>query len=119
MPTVGVLPPWPSDPPPAGPGRLAPRRAAVTPARPRRSRQGEAMNEAQHPPRLLIPALRPLYASLEPLSWPVIRCACGLILAVHGWGKISRGADAMAPTFAKLGYEHPVALVYLLIFVAF
>src|SRR5258706_5336094 len=77
------------------------------------------MNEAQQPPRPLIPALRPLYASLEPLSWPLIRCACGLILAVHGWGKISRGAEAMAPTFAKLGYEHPVALVYLLIFVEF
>src|SRR5258705_8687498 len=77
------------------------------------------MNEAQHPPRLLIPALRPLYASLEPLSWLLIRCACGLILAVHGWGKISRGAEAMAPTFAKLGYEHPIALVYLLILVEF
>src|SRR5258705_13663694 len=77
------------------------------------------MNEAQHPPRLLIPALRPLYASLEPLSWLLIRCACGLILAVHGWGKISRGAEAMAPTFAKLGYGYPVALVYLLIFVEF
>src|SRR5256885_5494294 len=77
------------------------------------------MNEAQHPPRLLFPALRPLYVSLEPLSWLLVRCACGLILAVHGWGKISRGAEAMAPTFVKLGYEHPVALVYLLIFVEF
>ena len=77
------------------------------------------MNEAQYPPRLLFPVLRPLYVSLEPLSWLLIRCACGLILAVHGWGKISRGAEAMAPTFAKLGYEHPVALVYLLIFVEF
>jgi len=26
---------------------------------------------------------------------------------VHGWGKISRGAEAMAPTFAKLGYGYP------------
>src|SRR5437879_13706911 len=77
------------------------------------------MYEAQHPPRLLFPALRPLYVFLGPLSWLLIRCACGLILAVHGWGKISRGAEAMAPTFAKLGYEHPVALVYLLIFVEF
>src|SRR5436190_8287530 len=77
------------------------------------------MNEAQYPPRLLFPALRPLYVSLEPLSWSLVRCACGVILAVHGWGKISRGAEAMAPTFAKLGYQHPVALVYLLIFVEF
>ena len=70
-------------------------------------------------PRLLFPALRPLYAFLEPLSWPLIRCACGLILAVHGWGKISRGADAMAPGFVKMGYEHPIALIYLLILVEF
>jgi len=75
------------------------------------------MNET--PPRPLIPAFKPLYDFLEPLSWPLVRCATGLILAVHGWGKISRGAEAMAPTFAKLGYEHPVALVYLLILVEF
>jgi len=94
--------------------------ASVNLNRPARgSRQGKAMNEAQHPPRLLLPALRPLYVSLEPLSWLLIRCACGLILAVHGWGKIARGVEAMAPTFAKVGYEHPVALVYLLIFVEF
>src|SRR5258708_9129716 len=77
------------------------------------------MNEAQHSPRLLLPALRPLYASLDPLSWLLIRCACGLILAVHGWGKISRGAEAMAPAFAKMGYAEPVALIYFLIFVEF
>jgi putative oxidoreductase len=71
------------------------------------------------PPRLLFPALRPLYVSLEPLSWPIVRCACGVILAVHGWGKISRGAEAMAPLFAKMGYGHPIALIYLLIFVEF
>jgi putative oxidoreductase len=56
---------------------------------------------------------------IEPLSWLLIRCACGLILAVHGWGKITRGVEAVAPTFAKLGYGYPVALVYLLIFVEF
>jgi len=70
-------------------------------------------------PRLLIPALKPFYDALQPLSWLLIRCACGLILAMHGWGKIQRGAEAMAPTFAKLGYDHPVALVYFLTFVEF
>jgi len=70
-------------------------------------------------PRPLFPALRPLYASLETWSWVIVRCACGLILAVHGWGKISRGAEAMAPAFVKMGYEHPVALIYLLVVVEF
>jgi putative oxidoreductase len=75
------------------------------------------MNEVRA--RLVFPALRPLYLSLEPLSWLIVRCGCGLILAVHGWGKISRGAEAMAPAFLKMGYEHPIALIYLLVFVEF
>src|SRR5258708_19114635 len=70
-------------------------------------------------PGLLIPAIKPFYDALQPLSWLLIRCACGLILAMHGWGKIQRGAEAMAPTFAKLGYDHPVALVYFLTFAEF
>lgn len=70
-------------------------------------------------PRLLFPALKPLYAALEPLSWLLVRCACGVILAVHGWGKIARGAEAMAPTFVKMGYASPVPLIRFLAFVEF
>ena len=77
------------------------------------------MQDSKAEPRLLLPFLRPLYDLLEPLSWPLVRCATGIILAVHGWGKISRGAEAMAPTFAKLGYEHPVLVVYTLIAIEF
>ena len=71
------------------------------------------------PPRLLIPRLGPLYDLLTPLSWPLIRCATGLILAVHGWGKISKGPDVVAPVFERLGFEPALAVVYLLIFVEF
>lgn len=71
------------------------------------------------PPRLLIPRLEPLYDLLAPLSWPLIRCATGLILAVHGWGKISKGPDVVAPVFERLGFEPALAVVYLLIFVEF
>ena len=77
------------------------------------------MSNTESDPKLLFPSLKPLYDVLTPLSWPLVRCATGLILAVHGWGKVDRGAEAMAPTFAKLGYEHPVALVYLLMLVEF
>jgi len=69
--------------------------------------------------RLLFPGLRSFYDRLEPLSWLLVRCACGLILAVHGWGKIERGAQAMAPAFMKMGYENAVPLVYFLILVEF
>ena len=70
-------------------------------------------------PRLLLPFLKPLYDVLIPLSWPLVRCAAGLILAVHGWGKIERGAQAVAPAFMKMGYDNPIPLVYLLTFVEF
>jgi putative oxidoreductase len=77
------------------------------------------MSDMTRQPRLLIPALRPFYDKLEPLSWLLVRCAAGVILAVHGWGKIARGAEAMAPAFAKMGYANPVALIYFLILVEF
>jgi putative oxidoreductase len=77
------------------------------------------MLEANREPRLLLPALKPLYDFLTPLSWPLVRCAAGLILAVHGWGKIARGPEAMAPVFEKLGYQHPLLVVYVLILIEF
>jgi putative oxidoreductase len=70
-------------------------------------------------PRPLIPALTPLYARLEPLSWLIVRCAAGLIMAVHGWGKLSGGVAAYTPTFEKLGYHPAAAIVLLLTFVEF
>jgi len=60
-----------------------------------------------------------LYASLEPCSWVIVRCACGLDPRRARLGQDARGAEAMAPAFVKMGYEHPVALIYLLIFVEF
>jgi len=77
------------------------------------------MLHAERRPRPLIRALGPLYEVLEPLSWPIIRYAAGLILAWHGWLKVSRGVEAYAPTFAKMGYEPAVPIVILLAFVEF
>ncbi|HKQ28758.1 MAG TPA: DoxX family protein, partial [Burkholderiales bacterium] len=75
--------------------------------------------ETRSEPRLLLPFLKPFYNALIPLSWPLIRCAAGVILAVHGWGKISRGVEATAPAFAKMGYQHPELVVYILIAIEF
>jgi putative oxidoreductase len=74
---------------------------------------------AHKPIRRLFPRLDPIYDLLTPLSWPLIRCATGLILAVHGWGKIVKGPEVVAPVFEKLGFEPALAVVYLLIFVEF
>src|SRR3989337_4123651 len=69
--------------------------------------------------KLLFPRLKPFYDFLEPLSWLLIRCAAGLILALYGLEKIVRGAEGMAPTFVKMGYTDPVPLIYFLTFVEF
>jgi putative oxidoreductase len=69
--------------------------------------------------RLLLPGLRRFYDGLEPLSWLLVRVACGALLIVHGWGKIARGAEAMAPAFVKMGYQNPTALIGFLAFVEF
>jgi putative oxidoreductase len=44
------------------------------------------MNDADEV-RLVLPFLKPFYDRVIPLSWPLIRCTVGLILAVHGWPK--------------------------------
>lgn len=77
------------------------------------------METAEIRPRLLFPALRLFYDALEPLSWLLIRCAVGVTLAVHGWGKVSRGAEAMAPAFKQMGYQDPILLIYFLMLVEF
>jgi putative oxidoreductase len=43
-------------------------------------------------PRLLIGGLEGFYARAISLSWPLIRCAVGLNLVIHGWGKVGRSA---------------------------
>ncbi|HEY5899664.1 MAG TPA: DoxX family protein, partial [Burkholderiales bacterium] len=75
------------------------------------------MEQTRAEPRLLVPALRPFYDALEPLSWLLVRCAAGLILAVHGWGKVAQGAGAYEPAFVKMGYQNPTALIWFICFV--
>ena len=77
------------------------------------------MSESTAKPRLLIPALQPFYDRITPLAWPLVRAASGIILAVHGWGKVSKGAEAFVPTFAKLGFEPAVLVFWVLLVVEF
>jgi putative oxidoreductase len=51
-------------------------------------------------PKLLFPALAPFYRDFAVLSWPLIRATAGVILLVHGWGKISGGVLAGIQGFA-------------------
>ena len=70
-------------------------------------------------PKLLIPGLKPFYDIVEPLSWLIVRVAAGLILAVHGWGKISRGPSGPAKALAERGIEPALMWTYVLIGIEF
>ncbi len=70
--------------------------------------------ETTNAPRLLIPALGPLYERFEPYAWPLVRATAGLMLVPHGWGKLftEGGVEKLAGGLAKLGLEpaYPLAL---------
>jgi putative oxidoreductase len=70
-------------------------------------------------PKLLFPALQPFYDRVVPLSWPLVRCAAGLILAVHGWGKVSRGAEPYLKLFAEHGFSNPPLVFWTLLVIEF
>lgn len=51
--------------------------------------------EGTNEPKLVLPFLKPFYDVVIPLSWPLVRCTVGLILAVHGWPKVLRVIELM------------------------
>jgi putative oxidoreductase len=69
-------------------------------------------------PRLLFPGLQGFYERAIPLSWLVVRLAAGLILVVHGWGKIVRG-EAIAGQMVQYGLTPGMLYVYILLVVEF
>lgn len=72
------------------------------------------MSNAIGEPRPLLPFLKPFYDLVVPLSWPLVRCAVGLILAYHGSGKIDR-VVAFGESLAKRGYQPGGFLGYLIL----
>jgi putative oxidoreductase len=49
------------------------------------------MTDLAREPRLILPVLKRFYEFVIPLSWPLVRIACGMHLIIHGWGKVMRG----------------------------
>ena len=70
------------------------------------------MTDTQAEPKLLLPQLKPFYDAAMPLAWPVVRIACGWNLAVHGWGKVTRGPSAFVKPFADMGFEPAIVWVW-------
>ena len=58
------------------------------------------MTEIAREPKLVLPFLRRFYEFVIPLSWPIVRIACGMHLVIHGWGKIMRGGTVSGSTLA-------------------
>ena len=63
-------------------------------------------------PRLFVPALAPFYERVIPLSWLVVRVAIGWNLAVHGWGKVTRGPSAFVKAFTDIGFDPALPWVW-------
>jgi len=57
-------------------------------------------------PRLLIPALGPLYRALAPVTETLVRLCAGLSLAAHGYPKLFGETAANAAFFEQAGF-HP------------
>jgi putative oxidoreductase len=68
-------------------------------------------------PRLVLPFLKPFYDRVIPLSWPLIRCAAGLILAVHGWPKVVRIVDMLGGAPPGRGSVERLVILALIEFV--
>ena len=70
------------------------------------------MADAQAEPRLLFPGLQKFYDHAIPPSWLVIRVACGWLLVVHGWGKVTRGSAPYIKPFLDMGFDPALPWVY-------
>jgi putative oxidoreductase len=56
--------------------------------------------------RLLIPGLAGFYASSSELSFALLRVVTGIILFVHGWGKVTgAGLNGVAGYMGKIGLQ--------------
>jgi putative oxidoreductase len=70
-------------------------------------------------PRLLVPSLKPFYDAVIPLSWPLVRIAVGWNLAVHGWGKVSRGPSAFVQAFMDIGFDPALPWIWAALIIEF
>ena len=66
------------------------------------------MTSPKDEPKPLLPALKPFYDFVIPLSWFVVRAAAGWNLLVHGWGKIAVGpTPGFLKAYVDLGFTPP------------
>jgi putative oxidoreductase len=62
--------------------------------------------------KLIFPGLAGFYASMGPVAYAIARAVLGIILFVHGWGKVTGGIAGVIGFFTKLGLPAPGLLAY-------
>jgi putative oxidoreductase len=69
-------------------------------------------------PKLIFPGLAGFYATMQPITYALVRVVTGIILFVHGWGKVmGPGPAGVTKYFASLALPAPGALAYWAIFI--
>jgi putative oxidoreductase len=66
--------------------------------------------------RLLFPGLAGFYAAMAPIAYTILRAVIGVIVFVHGWGKVMGGHAGVATMFGKLALPAPSLLAYCAMF---
>jgi putative oxidoreductase len=67
--------------------------------------------------KLVFPGLAGFYASMQPVAYTLMRVVLGIIIFVHGWGKVAgMGAGGVTGFFTKVGLPAPGLLAYCAIF---
>jgi putative oxidoreductase len=68
--------------------------------------------------KLIFPGLAGFYATMQPITYTLVRVVIGIELFVHGWGKVmGPGAAGVTKYFGGLGLPAPGALAYWAIFI--
>lgn len=67
--------------------------------------------------KLVFPGLAGFYATMQPITYTLVRVVIGVILFVHGWGKFTGGVAGVTGYFTKVGMAAPGAMAYWAIFI--
>jgi putative oxidoreductase len=67
--------------------------------------------------KLVFPGLAGFYASVEPIAYALMRLVIGIIIFVHGWGKVmGPGPAGVTRMFTGFGLPSPGPMAYCAIF---
>ena len=67
-------------------------------------------------PKLLFPGLAGFYTSMQPVAYTAARVVLGIIIFVHGYGKLMGGPAGVSGMFTRAGLPVPELLAYAAIF---